>query len=111
GRGVLLRVLRQCAGSRQEADMVLSRSVDSSTAGSPLTALTDDRNALLAVGMNGQVLPVDHGFPVRMVVPGLYGYVSATKWVTDLEVTRFDRATAYWTERGWAPRADRKSVV
>jgi hypothetical protein len=53
--------------------------------------------------MNGQPLPIEHGFPVRMVVPGLYGYVSATKWVVDLEVTRFDRAEGYWTPRGWSP--------
>jgi DMSO/TMAO reductase YedYZ molybdopterin-dependent catalytic subunit len=65
--------------------------------------LEDDRNAILAVGMNGEPLPPEHGFPVRMVVPGLYGYVSATKWVTELEVTRFDAASAYWTDRGWSP--------
>jgi hypothetical protein len=69
-----------------------------------LTALTDGRNAMLAIAMNGEPLPVEHGFPVRMVVPGLYGYVSATKWVVDLEVTRFDRISAYWTERGWGER-------
>jgi hypothetical protein len=66
--------------------------------------LLDDRNAILAVGMNGEPLPAEHGFPVRMVVPGLYGYVSATKWVTELEVTRFDAASAYWTDRGWSER-------
>lgn len=84
------------------ADMVLSTSADGFTASTPLEALTDDRDALLAVGMNGEPLPVAHGFPVRMVVPGLYGYVSATKWVVDLEVTRFADATAYWTNRGWS---------
>ncbi|MEV0359697.1 molybdopterin-dependent oxidoreductase [Nocardia sp. NPDC050697] len=84
------------------ADMVLSRSADGWTAGSPLAALTDGRDALLAIGMNGEPLPVAHGYPARLVVPGLYGYVSATKWVTELEVTRFDRATAYWTKLGWA---------
>ena len=67
--------------------MVLSTSIDGFTAGTPIEALTDDRNALLAVAMNGEPLPVEHGFPVRMVVPGLYGYVSATKWVVDLKVT------------------------
>ncbi|HEY0773967.1 MAG TPA: molybdopterin-dependent oxidoreductase, partial [Nocardioidaceae bacterium] len=72
------------------------------TCGTPIEALTDDRNALLAIAMNGEPLPVDHGFPVRMVVPGLYGYVSATKWLVDLEVSRFADFTAYWTGRGWA---------
>jgi DMSO/TMAO reductase YedYZ molybdopterin-dependent catalytic subunit len=86
------------------ADMVLSASADGWTAGTPLAALTDPkRDALLAVGMSGAPLPVEHGFPARLVVPGLYGYVSATKWVIDLEVTRFDRAQGYWTPRGWAP--------
>jgi DMSO/TMAO reductase YedYZ molybdopterin-dependent catalytic subunit len=86
-----------------DADMVLSRSIDGFTAGSPLAALTDGRDALLAIGMDGKVLPQEHGFPARLVVPGLYGYVSATKWVVDLEVTRFDRAEGYWTPRGWSP--------
>ena len=85
------------------ADMVLSTSADGWTAGTPLEALTDPgRDALLAVAMGGAPLPVQHGFPVRMVVPGLYGYVSATKWVVDLEVTRFARAEGYWTPRGWS---------
>lgn len=88
-----------------EADMVLSRSVDGFTASTPLKALTDDRGSLLAVGMNGEPLPREHGFPARLVVPGLYGFVSATKWVVELEVTRFDRETAYWTDRGWDAKA------
>ncbi|WP_280493947.1 molybdopterin-dependent oxidoreductase [Nocardia asiatica] len=90
------------AGPHPDADMVLSRSADGWTAGTPLAVLTDGRDALLAIGMNGEPLPVRHGYPARLVVPGLYGYVSATKWVTELEVTRFDRATAYWTRRGWS---------
>lgn len=90
------------AGPHPDADMVLSHSADGWTAGTPLAVLTDGRDALLAVGMNGEPLPVRHGYPARLVVPGLYGYVSATKWVTELEVTRFDRATAYWTRRGWS---------
>jgi DMSO/TMAO reductase YedYZ molybdopterin-dependent catalytic subunit len=69
----------------------------------------DGRDALLAVAMNGQALPVEHGFPVRMVVPGLYGYVSATKWVTDIEVTTFARANAYWWQRGWSQQAPIKT--
>jgi DMSO/TMAO reductase YedYZ molybdopterin-dependent catalytic subunit len=102
--GYPIRELLTRAKPTKDADMVLSRSIDGFTASSPLEALTDDRNAILAVGMNGEPLPPEHGFPVRMVVPGLYGYVSATKWVTELEVTRFDRARAYWTDRGWSER-------
>ncbi|MEV6279822.1 molybdopterin-dependent oxidoreductase [Nocardia sp. NPDC051832] len=98
------------AGVRPDADMLLSRSVDGFTASTPLSAITDGRDALLAIGMNGEPLPIAHGYPARLIVPGLYGYVSATKWVTDLEVTRFDRAAAYWTERGWADRAPIKTA-
>ncbi|MEU7144296.1 molybdopterin-dependent oxidoreductase [Nocardia sp. NPDC046473] len=92
-------------GVRPEADMLLSRSIDGFTAGTPVSAVTDGRDALLAVGMNGEPLPIAHGYPARLIVPGLYGYVSATKWVIDLELTRFDRAKAYWTERGWGAQA------
>ncbi len=102
--GYPIRELLARAKPAGTADMVLSRSSDGFTASSPIEALTDDRNAILAVGMNGEPLPLEHGFPVRMVVPGLYGYVSATKWVTELEVTRFDAQTAYWTDRGWGEK-------
>ncbi|RIQ30994.1 molybdopterin-dependent oxidoreductase [Jiangella rhizosphaerae] len=98
------------AGPSPGADMLLSTSVDGFTAGTPLDVVMDGRDALLAVGMNGEPLPVEHGFPARLVVPGLYGYVSATKWVTDLELTRFDRATAYWTDHGWAAKAPIKTA-
>jgi DMSO/TMAO reductase YedYZ molybdopterin-dependent catalytic subunit len=101
--------LLAAAGVRANADMVLSTSIDGFTAGTPVQALTDGRAALLAVGLNGQPLPIDHGYPARLVVPGLYGYVSATKWVVDLELTRFDRTKAYWTRQGWAPRAPVKT--
>ncbi len=101
-RGYRLDELLAEAGPHPDADMVLSHSIDGFTAGSPLAVLTDGRDALLAIGMNGEPLPVAHGYPARLVVPGLYGYVSATKWVTELEITRFDRATAYWTRRGWS---------
>jgi DMSO/TMAO reductase YedYZ molybdopterin-dependent catalytic subunit len=88
------------------ADMVLSKSHDGWTASTPLTALTDPkREAILAIGMNGEPLPIEHGFPVRMVVPGLYGYVSATKWVTSLKVTMYAKEQAYWTPLGWSPKA------
>ncbi|GAA4909923.1 hypothetical protein GCM10023334_008370 [Nonomuraea thailandensis] len=94
-------VLRR-AGLRADADMLLSTSADGFTCGTPVDVVMDGRDALFAVAMNGEVLPVDHGFPVRQVVPGLYGYVSATKWVVDIKVTRFDRDQAYWTPRGWS---------
>ncbi|MEP7193929.1 MAG: molybdopterin-dependent oxidoreductase [Actinomycetota bacterium] len=97
-----VRELLKMAGPRPGADMVLSTSSDGWTAGTPLSVLTDDRDALLAIAMNGQPLPFEHGFPVRMVVPGLYGYVSATKWVTDLKVTTFTQDQGYWTPRGWS---------
>ncbi|WP_068181755.1 molybdopterin-dependent oxidoreductase [Mycobacterium sp. UM_CSW] len=101
--------LLAAAGVHADADMVLSTSIDGFTAGTPVQALTDGRAALLAVGLNGQPLPIEHGYPARLVVPGLYGYVSATKWVVDVELTRFDRAKAYWTRQGWAPRAPIKT--
>ncbi|WEO76248.1 molybdopterin-dependent oxidoreductase [Cryobacterium sp. SO2] len=102
--GYPIRELLKRASPTSEADMVLSRSQDGWTASTPLEALTDDRNAILAVGMNGDPLPLEHGYPVRMVVPGLYGYVSATKWVTEMVVTRFDQETAYWSTRGWSEK-------
>ena len=88
---------------------MLSKSIDGFTAGTPVEALTDNRDALLAVAMNGEPLPTEHGYPARLVVPGLYGYVSATKWLVDLELTRFDRAEAYWTKLGWSARGPIKT--
>jgi len=103
--GYPIRHLLERARPTASADMVLSHSLDGFTASTPLSVLQeDDRNAILAVGMNGDPLPPEHGYPVRMVVPGLYGYVSATKWVVELQVTRFADHTAYWTDRGWSPR-------
>ncbi|WP_349931863.1 molybdopterin-dependent oxidoreductase (plasmid) [Glutamicibacter mishrai] len=102
--GYPLRELLAQAKPLPGADMVLSTSIDGFSASTPLEALTDSREALLAIGMNNEPLPLEHGFPVRMVVPGLYGYVSATKWVVDLEVTRFQDKAAYWTTRGWSER-------
>ena len=103
--GYPVRDLLARARPNSQADMVLSHSFDGFTASTPIGALTDDRAALLAVGMNGEPLTPIHGFPARLVVPGLYGFVSATKWVTELEVTRFDEKTAYWTDRGWDAKA------
>ncbi len=93
------------AGVSPDADAVRQTSEDGWTCGTPLAALTDDRAAMLVVGMNGRPLPIEHGFPVRMIVPGLYGFVSATKWLVDLEVTRFADFEAYWTGKGWAEQA------
>ncbi|MFF2032448.1 molybdopterin-dependent oxidoreductase [Arthrobacter sp. NPDC058192] len=104
-----VRELLAMARPKPGADMVLSRSTDGFTAGTPLEALTDSRDALLVVGMNGEPLPFEHGYPVRLIVPGLYGYVSATKWVTELKVTRYADDVAYWTPRGWSERGPIKT--
>jgi DMSO/TMAO reductase YedYZ molybdopterin-dependent catalytic subunit len=101
----LLRTARVKAG----ADQLLCTSVDGFTSGTPIATVMDGRDALLAVAMNGTALPVAHGFPARMVTPGLYGYVSATKWVTDIKVTTFAAEHAYWTVRGWSQQAPIKT--
>lgn len=109
-QGYPIRELLTQAGVQPGADMVLSTSQDGWTAGTPLAVLTDpDRQALLAVGMNGEALPVEHGYPVRMVVPGLYGYVSATKWVRELKVTTFAADQGYWTPLGWSAKGPIKT--
>jgi DMSO/TMAO reductase YedYZ molybdopterin-dependent catalytic subunit len=107
--GVKVSSLLAEAGVRDGADAVLSTSDDGWTAGTPLGALTDDRNAMLAIAMNGEPLTPEHGFPVRMVVPGLYGYVSGTKWIREMEVTRFADFSAFWTERGWSAQGPVKT--
>ncbi|MFI9007083.1 molybdopterin-dependent oxidoreductase [Actinosynnema sp. NPDC053489] len=104
--GVPLRDVLLEAGVRAGADQLFSTSSDGWTAGCPVdVVLEPDRGALIALGMNGEPLPPEHGFPARLVVPGLYGYVSATKWVVDLELTTFDARRGYWLDRGWARRA------
>ncbi|MGH3449939.1 MAG: molybdopterin-dependent oxidoreductase [Haloechinothrix sp.] len=108
--GVDLGELLEDAGVQQGAEQLLSTSEDGFTAGTPIdVVLEPDRRALLALGMNGEPLPVEHGFPVRMVVPGLYGYVSATKWLTDLQVTTWAARQGYWIPRGWAREAPIKT--
>ncbi|WP_328749173.1 molybdopterin-dependent oxidoreductase [Streptomyces sp. NBC_00285] len=107
--GVPIRDLLAEVEPDDGADQLVSRSVDGYTAGTPMAALRDGRDALLAVGMNGEPLPVEHGFPVRMVVPGLFGYVSATKWLTELELSRFSDFSAYWVRRGYAEQAPVKT--
>jgi DMSO/TMAO reductase YedYZ molybdopterin-dependent catalytic subunit len=107
--GVRIDELLAEVGVSPDADALLSTSQDGWTCGTPLPELTDGRDALLAVAMDGEPLPLEHGFPVRMVVPGLYGFVSATKWVVDWEVSRFDQFSAYWTDRGWSARGPVKT--
>ncbi|TYB36325.1 molybdopterin-dependent oxidoreductase [Micromonospora sp. AP08] len=107
--GVPIRQLLDEAQPEEGADQVVGRSVDGWTCGTPTAVLRDGRDALLAVGMNGEPLPVEHGFPVRMVVPGLYGYVSACKWVTELELTSFADFDAYWVPRGWSAQGPIKT--
>ncbi|TDO38725.1 molybdopterin-dependent oxidoreductase [Paractinoplanes brasiliensis] len=107
--GAPIRELLEEAGPLPGADQVVQRSIDGWTCGSPTAALMDGRDALLAVGMNGEPLPVAHGFPVRMVVPGLYGYVSACKWITEIELTRFSDFDAYWVPRGWSAQGPIKT--
>ena len=107
--GASLRGLLREAGIKAGADQLMCTSVDGFTSGTPVQTVMDGRDALLAVAMNGTALPVAHGFPARMVVPGLYGYVSATKWVTDINVTTFAGNYAYWAQRGWSQQAPIKT--
>lgn len=107
--GAPLKALLEEAGVAPGATQIVSRSSDGFTVGTPTSLAMDGRDAMLAVKMNGEPLPLEHGFPVRMVVPGLYGYVSATKWVVDLELTTFGAYDAYWIQRGWAQQAPIKT--
>jgi DMSO/TMAO reductase YedYZ molybdopterin-dependent catalytic subunit len=104
-QGTLLADVLREAGIQEGADQLVMTSSDGMTIGAPVAAVMDGRDALLAVGMNRAPLPVEHGFPVRVVVPGLYGYVSACKWVVDINVTTFARFDAYWVVQGWVQQA------
>lgn len=106
--GIRLDDLIREAGPTSDADQIMGYSHDGFAAGFPLAAL-DGRDAMIAIGMNGEALPLAHGFPARIIVPGLYGYVSATKWLTRIELTRFDQKHGYWISRGWAERAPIKT--
>ena len=108
--GAQLAPLLRRAGVQAGADQILSTSIDGMTIGTPVEAVLDGRQSMLAVAMNGETLPIEHGFPCRMLVPGLYGYVSATKWVVDLELTTFADASAYWVNQGWARQAPVKTA-
>jgi len=107
--GTSLSKLLRAAGIRAGAEQLLCTSVDGFTSGTPVQTVMDGRDALLAIAMNGTPLPVAHGFPARLVVPGLYGYVSACKWITDIKVTTWAGAPAYWTTRGWSRQAPIKT--
>lgn len=108
--GVPMRDLLEEVGVHDSANQLFSTSSDGYTAGTPVDALLDpERGALLAIGMNGEPLPLEHGFPARMVTPGLYGYLSATKWVVDMELTTFDAKQGYWVPRGYALKAPIKT--
>ncbi len=103
--GVPLARLLERAGMQRGASQIVGRSVDGFTVGFPTEVALDGRDAMVAVGMNGEPLPFAHGFPARLVVPGLYGYVSATKWLTEIELTTLGEFDAYWVRRGWAKEA------
>jgi DMSO/TMAO reductase YedYZ molybdopterin-dependent catalytic subunit len=100
--GASVPALLRSAGVQPGADQLIATSTEGMTIGTPLESVLDGRKALLAVAMNGQPLPIAHGFPARMLVPGFYGYASACKWVTDLHVTTFADEQAYWVRRGYA---------
>jgi DMSO/TMAO reductase YedYZ molybdopterin-dependent catalytic subunit len=108
-QGTLLADLLKEAGVQKGADQIVMKDVNGMNLGVATDPVMDGRAALLAVGMNGQPLPQEHGFPVRVVVPGLYGYVSACKWVVDMELTTYQAFTAYWTKRGWSAQAEIKT--
>ena len=104
-QGTLLADVLRKAGIQSGADQIVMRDVKGMTIGVATEPVMDGRKSLLAVGMNGQPLPAAHGYPVRVVVPGLYGYVSATKWVVDMEFTTFGAFDAYWVKQGWSQQA------
>jgi DMSO/TMAO reductase YedYZ molybdopterin-dependent catalytic subunit len=101
----LADVLARAGVDGTRADQVLSTDVDGMTLSTPLRVALDGRDAMIAIGMNGGPLPREHGFPARMVVPGLYGFVSACKWISRMTLTTYDAQQAYWTERDWATEA------
>ncbi|HEY2506687.1 MAG TPA: molybdopterin-dependent oxidoreductase, partial [Streptosporangiaceae bacterium] len=107
--GASLGTLLQEAGIKSGADQLFCRSSDGFTSGTPVQTAMDGRDAMLAVAMNNAALPVAHGFPVRLVIPGLYGYVSACKWIVDIEVTTYAANTSYWAQRGWSQQAPIKT--
>jgi DMSO/TMAO reductase YedYZ molybdopterin-dependent catalytic subunit len=110
-QGVLLKDILEEAGLQPGAEQLASRSVDGWTCGTPVEVIMDGRDAMLAIAMNGEPLPAVHGYPVRMVVPGLFGYVSATKWVTDMRLTKWEDFDGYWIPRGWSKLGPVKTMA
>ena len=108
-QGVLLRDLLEQAGVQTGAEQVFSRSLDGWTCGFPVDVAIDGRDAMLAIGMNGEPLPLEHGFPARLIVPGIYGYVSATKWLKEIEINKWSDAVGYWVPLGWSRDAPIKT--
>ena len=108
-QGVYLKDLLDQAGVQPSAEQLYSRSLDGWTCGFPIEIAMDGRDALLAIGMNGEPLPLMHGFPARLIVPGIYGYVSATKWIEDIEINKWSDALGYWIPRGWSRDAPIKT--
>lgn len=108
--GVSLAPLLRELGVQDGADQLVARSVEGMTIGTPVSTVLDGRDAMLVVGMNGEPLPLTHGFPVRMLTPGLFGYAGACKWLNELELTTFDKFDAYWVERGWAAEGPVKTA-
>ncbi|GIE34817.1 oxidoreductase [Actinoplanes italicus] len=108
--GVPLAALLREVGVQPGADQIVARSVEGMTIGTPVVTALDGRDTMLALGMNGEPLPLEHGFPVRMLTPGLYGYAGACKWVTELELTTFDQFDAYWVKRGWGSQGTVKTA-
>jgi len=109
-QGVSLEALLERAGPQIGASQIIGRSQDDWTAGFRTAVARDGRVALVAYGMNNEPLPIEHGFPARLVVAGLYGYVSATKWLREIELTRFDDVDGYWIARGWAKEGPVKTM-
>lgn len=107
--GVPLRDLLDIVGVQRGSTQIVARSIDGFTAGFPTVVAMDGRPSMVAFGMNGEPLPVEHGFPARIIVPGLYGYVSATKWLSEIELTTMEAYDAYWIRRGWSKEAPIKT--
>ena len=108
-RGVPLAHILERAGVQEGATQIVGRSVDDFTVGFPTEVALDGRAAMVAIAMNGEPLPLEHGFPARLVIPGLYGYVSATKWLGEIELARLEDFDGYWIPRGWAKEAPIKT--